>query len=351
MKFILTTHTKIPENWDSNLLKNSSSTSYQISSWGRIYQKSYNSIPLFLEIKNGGDIVAQLMVLIHKEYSWKNASFLADIVGKKLKMKNTLEWIYGPIIFDPTNQDEILQVLLNELDIIAENNNVNVIRGTTPPRLGMSIEKNFKKFGYNNTPWATRIINLGNDEQVLYTQLDKKTRYDIRKSEQNNIKFEVGSNFNAILDFNRIKNSKGKSKHADKLTKSRWENLYNTNNGKLFLAKIDDEPIGGISTLTFNKNLLQHGVANTKTGLLGGTFLTWNLIKWGIKHNFQTLDLGGINPNPVNEKERKISFYKSKWGGENFEYGIFTKVFDNTKFKLATVLQNPSRIRNFLKSD
>ena len=117
MKFILTTHTKIPENWDSNLLKNSSSTSYQISSWGRIYQKSYNSIPLFLEIKNGDDIVAQLMVLIHREYSWKNAGFLADMVGKKLKMKNTLEWIYGPIIFDSTDQDEILEVLLNELDI------------------------------------------------------------------------------------------------------------------------------------------------------------------------------------------------------------------------------------------
>ena len=87
MKLTLTTHTQIPENWDSNLLKNNSSTGYQISSWGRIYQNSYNSIPLFLQIKNGDGIAAQLMVLIHKEYSWKNASFLADIVGNKLKMK------------------------------------------------------------------------------------------------------------------------------------------------------------------------------------------------------------------------------------------------------------------------
>ena len=44
------TSTNIPESWDENLLKNKLSTGYQLSSWGKIYQESYNSIPLFFKI-------------------------------------------------------------------------------------------------------------------------------------------------------------------------------------------------------------------------------------------------------------------------------------------------------------
>lgn len=351
MQLIVKTSTEIPKSWDENLLKNNSSTGYQLSSWGKIYQESYNSTPLFLEIKNGNDVVAQLLVLIHKEYSWRDTNFLANMFGDILKIKKSLGWIYGPIVFDSTHYQEILEIILKELDDIAEKNNVNTIRGTIPPMFELNTEPIFKKFGYNNTPWATYIINLQQDEKSIFSQLDKKTRYDIRKSEKNSLKFEIGTNFNSILDFNKIKqNSKNATKYSDSITNSKWKNLYNTNNGKLFLTKLNDEYVGGISTLTFNKNIVQHGVGNIKTSFLGGTFLTWNLIKWGIKEKFRSLDLGGINPNPKSKKEQQISFYKSKWGGKKFEYNIYTKVFDHTKFKIATVLQNPYRLTNFLKS-
>jgi len=346
------TSTNIPESWDENLLKNKLSTGYQLSSWGKIYQESYNSIPLFLEVTKNDDLAAQLLVLLHSDYSWKDANPLAIKLGGKLKIKNSLGWIYGPIVYDSSSYTEIIELILNELDSIAKENNVNNIRGTIPPLFEKSTERIFKKFGYSSTPWATHVINLQQDEQSIYDELDKKTRYDIRKSEKNGLKFEIGNNFNSILSFNNIKqNSKNISNHSDTITKSRWENLYSTDNGKLFLTKLENEYVGGISALTFNKNIVQHGVGNIKTNLLGGTFLTWNLIKWGIKHNFATLDLGGINPNPQNKKEKQISFYKSKWGGKNLEYKIYTKIFDNTKHRISTVLQNPTKLKNFLKSN
>ena len=345
------TSTKIPEFWNDNLLKNNSSTAYQLSSWGEIYQKSYNSIPFFLEVTNNGELISQLMVLLHTDYLWKNTNFLSNAIGNKLKIKNSLGWIYGPIIHDSKYNKEIMELLLNSLDAIAKENNVNYIRGTVPPNFDKSTKSIFEKFGYSSTPWKTHIINLQQDENYIYSQLDKKTRYDIRKSEKNEIKFEIGDTYNSLLAFDTMKqNSKNTIKNSTNFKKNRWNYLYNTNNGKLFLAKFKNEYVGSISSLTFNKNIVQHGVTNIRQNLLGGTFLTWNLIKWGIKHNFKTLDLGGINPNPQNKKEKQISFYKSKWGGQNFEYNIYTKIFDNTKHKISTILQNPNKVKNFLKS-
>ena len=42
MKFTIKTSTSIPKNWDENLLKNLFSTGYQQSSWGTVYEKSFN---------------------------------------------------------------------------------------------------------------------------------------------------------------------------------------------------------------------------------------------------------------------------------------------------------------------
>jgi len=352
MTFKVTISTEIPEFWDDDLLKHNSSTAYQLSVWGKIYQKSYNSIPFFIQVTRNGELLSQLMVLLHNDYLWKNVNFLSNVIGNKLKIKNSLGWIYGPIIHDSENHKEIMELLLNSIDTIAKENNVNYIRGTIPPNFDPSTESIFKKSGYSSTPWTTHIINLKQDEKSIYSQLDKKTRYDIRKSEKNKLKFEIGDNFNSLLAFDKMKkNSKNIITDNTNLQKNRWDYLYNTSNGKLFLAKLENNYIGSISSLTFNKNIVQHGVTNIKQNLLGGTFLTWNLIKWGIKNNFNTLDLGGINPNPQNNKEKQISFYKSKWGGKNLKYNIYTKIFDNTRHKISTILQNPNKVKNFLKSN
>ena len=349
MKFTIKTSTSIPKNWDENLLKNLFSTGYQQSSWGTVYEKSFNSIPLFLEIKSDDIVVAQLLVLLHKDFSWDGKNFLVNTIANSLKIKNSLNWIYGPILFQSDHFEEILGIFLKELDDIAIKNDVNTIRGTIPPTFDGNIGNIFQKFNYNSTPWATHIIDLQQDEEKIYSKLDKKTRYDIRKSENNNLKFEIGINFNSILNFNNIKQNNNISKNSDIMTKNRWDYLYNTNNGKLFLAFSNGECISGISSLIFNKHIVQHGVGNAPTNLLGGTYLTWNLIKWGIKHGFHTLDLGGINPYPKNKKEEQISFYKTKWGGQNFHYNIYTKIFNKNKYRISNIIKNPSKLINFLK--
>ena len=51
--------------------------------------------------------------------------------------------------------------------------------------------------------------------------------------------------------------------------------------------------------------------------------IKWKIIEWGIENKMNWYDLSGINPNPVNSKERGILQYKKKWGGEKVQQWIF----------------------------
>lgn len=348
MKFLVKTSFTPPSSWNKHLIENNASTSYQISNWGEIYQKSYGSEPIFLQIIEDEKILAQLLLVYHKEYSWKDSGFFLGKLGTKLNLKNSLNWIYGPILFAHENSYKIIEAILQKIDEIAKSHNVTIIRGITSPLQKLNSQKIFLKYGYKNLPWSTHLVNLQQDEEIIYSSLGKKTRYDIRKSEKNNLEFSVALDFDSLLQFTKLKNKKI-SKFTHKLIKQRWDELYNTNYGKLFLVKYNNKIIGGVAALTFNKNIVQHGVVNSQTSLLGGSFLTWNIIKWGINKNFQILDMGGINPSPKTDKEKQISFYKSKWGGKNFDFQIVTKIYNPSKFKISSILQNPSKLKKALK--
>ena len=53
MNFITEFDLKIDEeNWISNLKKTECVSGYQLPNWLEIYKKSFNSIPLFITVKN-----------------------------------------------------------------------------------------------------------------------------------------------------------------------------------------------------------------------------------------------------------------------------------------------------------
>jgi hypothetical protein len=59
--------------------------------------------------------------------------------------------------------------------------------------------------------------------------------------------------------------------------------------------------------------------------------------------------MGGVNPEPENEKETLIGFYKSKWAGEQFYFSRYTKLRKNLGFKMYSVLNNPSTLAHKIK--
>ena len=119
-----------------------------------------------------------------------------------------------------------------------------------------------------------------------------------------------------------------------------WNLMYKTGFHKAFLVRDKNEILGAIDALIFNGNIVQIGATNSPTQRFGsGTFLTFKTIEWAIEQNLKKFDFGGVNPNPVNKKEKQIGFYKSKWSGEKKDYYLFTKIINISKTKLASLLK------------
>lgn len=335
------------DEWNKFFYKSDFSTTYQTSNWVNNY-KNIKSIPIFLQVESKQEIVGQLAAIIHKN-SLRHDNLFAKKLGWRFNISSILTWSYGPVISDLENYSEILSLILSYVEKIAKQHNVMMIRGSTHPLDKNNSENLFKKHGFHHLPWSTHVISLDKDENSLYSSLDKKTRYDIRKSEKNNYVFEMPNDLDYVKEFYELKNEEymrdnRKVAPISNFYEERWKNLFQNGLEKIFLAKKDNKTISGIGNIIFNGYSIQHAVANSKIDLLGGTFLTWNVIKWAINNNLKYYDMGGINPNPTSEKEKNIDFFKSKWGGQQHSFGIYTKILDKKKYTLFSILRNPQKI-------
>jgi len=172
------------DEWNNLLYNSPTSTAYQTSNWIKSYKTIPDSKPLFIQIETAsGKIVGQLASIIHKNYL-RNENVVAKNIGWKFNISSILTWSYGPVIYDLDNYPEILSLIISKVVQIAKENNVVMIRGSTAPLDQNNSRKLFEENGFNFQPWSTYVISLNETINNLYSTLDKKTKYDIRKSEK-----------------------------------------------------------------------------------------------------------------------------------------------------------------------
>ena len=355
MDFHVDISNKIDEKvWNDNLAQSEFANGYQIANLAMVYRDSFDSIPFFIYVKNPNNkIVGQLAVTINTKYYLRDSNVILKVIGTKLKLNPILRWEYGPIIHDKSNQDEILSKILSAVDVISLQNRVTMIRGTTSPLGAQPSNQIFEQFGYHERNWGTYVTDLNQNIDELYGKLSKETRYDIRKSEKNELEFHIADDFESFNEHNKlalnVRKHRGESMKTNELFEKKfWEHLYENGYLKVLQVRKNGKTLAGIDALVFNKNIMQYSVVNSSEGqsLQVGSFLTWNAIKWSMDMKYKTYDMGGINPEPENEKEKSINFYKSKWGGKQLDYIRYVKVLNNVRFKLSTALSNPRKVKN-----
>lgn len=346
-----------PKDWDSTLLRNNNSMTYQAVNWQLMFNEVYDSKPIFISIlDNSSKVVGQLAGVIHKKWFWRDANVISRILGNKLGLGGLFHWFYGPIIHDKNNQDEIISQILSAVDKVSTQDNVVMIRGITPPLEQDISLTSFKKHGYELKTGSTFIIDLKIGIDNLFNSLTKDVRYYIRRSEKLGLEFEVTKSRESLLEFQKLKLAAFKqegrrpSSNPDKFFDMHWKLLHKKGLEQLLVTRYNNENMGGILTLIFNNHVIQHALVNSPKMDLTGTFLTWNTLKWAIKNNYKTFDFAGVNPNPQTDKEKGIYFYASKFGGKLFDYSICTKIIDRTKFKISSGLKNPSKLKQLIKS-
>lgn len=343
--------------WKENLEKSIHSTAYQIPEFLKAYEETFDSKPIFIIVKNSeGKIVGQLSSLIHTKYFWAGSNIFSKTLSSKLNLGITYWWKYGPIIHDSENYEKIMFIILDTIDSIAEKNGVSFIRGSFPPMTKQPAQEILEKRGFEATKWSTYITNLETNSDDLLSSFEKSVRYDIRKAEKNNLDFEIADNVSSLKEYGKMKflvkeRAKQRRDSDSNYREKEWENMHKKGFAKLFLARHDGNPISGILCFSFNNNVVQHGVVNYgDQKLQGGSFITWNSIKWFIEKKLKTFDMSGINPHPESKKEEQIDFFKSKWGGKQFDYFRIIKIVNKKKAKMSFGLRDPKKILKKISS-
>ncbi len=334
-------------DWDNLLMKVPTSTAFQMSKNYEPYEKAFGSKPLYITVEDSkGNILAQLLAVQHFINNKLQDSLFQSITSK-INNGSRIYWHYGPIIHNKERSKEIFSNILEVLEKFSKENNVLMITGSSTPISDNVHDEQFKQMDYNDIKWDTWITDLKSDLDSLYKSLHNKTRYDIRKGEKNNLSFEVVNDRTVLDEWMEIKHSDNKQK--DKIIKNTeefndysWELLNKPGYEKMYVARLDGELISGIANKLFNNNVVQHSVINSQKTFQGGSFLTWNTIKWSKEHNFLTYDVGGANPHPNSEKEKGIRHYKSKWNGKEIQFDLYNKIQNKTKWKISKALKNPN---------
>jgi len=131
----------------------------------------------------------------------------------------------------------------------------------------------------------------------------------------------------SLIEFHELINSmykeSGKRNTSYEILKLRWK-LFRPLGFSGFLAKKDNQPVGGLLFSSVNGHIVESGVARSKKDtqekLYSQDLIKWNIIKWGVENKMKFFNLNGFNPNPSSEKEEGIRRYKEKWGGKAYYY-------------------------------
>lgn len=318
-------------DWNQNLLRSKYATVYQTVEYAAYIQSRMKSTPLYLRFYDKHDkLVGQLLAFQSFKGRGKisklfGCGFVYSTVAKASSLlPQSLNWNFGPIVFDDVSVNDILDSLG---DFLASKN--YRFRGSNHP-LNANIEFS-RKFNFHKQEEGTFIIDLKQDLQVILDSTDKKSvRKNIDRAEERGVTITQIESLDDISTYYHIL-----SQHriASELIPYSFEDvaegfkLMKSVGHAGFLAWSDKIPIAGISISSFGGYINELGIARSNLDaekkLYSLDLLRWKIIEWGKQNNCLFYDLSGVKLNNRSPKDDGIFRNKEKWGGKLVQYSLF----------------------------
>lgn len=303
------------KDWTQFVLKHHKGTIFQTPQMAEVYNSSARQQPFLLAlIDENKEIQALQLSVLQTQYSGL------------LKKMTTRSIVFGaPLVKDddPDILDQLIKVYSK------------VIKGKaiyTQYRNLWDQNHQKKQFSGNDFKYEDHLdihINIGQSEEILLSNLDRKRRNNVRRAEKK------GLTFIEITDMKQIEEALlviKKTYKRVKLPCPEKDFFYSAHrilqpHGMIrFFAAIFDQKIISVRIELCYKKLVYDwwaGGLEQYNNKYPNDFLPWQIMLWGHKNGYKNFDFGGAGKPgvPYGVRDHKIKF-----GGELVSFGRFEKV-------------------------
>jgi len=265
---------ELQDEWNKYVISSSSSSFVHHTAWKEIVEKIYGHKPYYLTAFENKKIVGVLPLFL----------ISIPLLGKVLA--SSIFGSYGGICADNIY---VVKSLMNEGENLARSLDVRYLE-----------IKNFENYSLLNDKWDkyfnyyTLVLKLNKDPEVVWNNITKKARQNIRKAQNSNVKIVRGKEY--IDEFYNLiaKNMRllGTPVHSKKF----YEAILKKFNGdaELFIAKLSDKTISVALTIKFGDFIFGYANAAHPDYLTykPNFLIYWEIIKSVADSNIKFFDLG-----------------------------------------------------------
>ena len=259
----------------------------------------------------------------------------------------------GPAFLTDVKEDTI-KATYNHIDSIAKKTEAEWIEVSLP--LGIE-PTGLVSYGFKVERANTSVINLEkNTIEKIYNKIDKKCRYEIRKSEKLrlNIQFTEALSLDDIKEYYKIHVENYKRTGAPPNPFWYFEDLYKRFNHdgivRFFFIEENNKKVAAASIAVYKNHAIYLTGSSLNESLSKGYnhVLQWNIIK--ILYDMEGVsfyEMGEIENST--EKAKSLGKFKESFGGDLHLIYKAVKVYKTTKYKLYQILKRMKRWNSLKK--
>jgi hypothetical protein len=343
-----------PSDWDSLLDLAGFSTGFtQSSCWANILIELDKAEPIYIKVnqRQTGQPVLGLLIFIKKPYDRETnrISPTSYLLGQS---KGKITFTEGP--FNLTDDTSLLKnaysLLLDWLDDFCSQNGYYALESggmTCLNPLAIDDEKKnlLEERGFSVEIWATYLVNLSFDKDILYQKLDRAAKKQLRKANEQGLEAKEISDWQTylthfVIPYQQFENTAGRIPPTQRSFEVMWEQNTQNNYHFFYIKDGSDEVLAVLGAYGFNRVATEITSAVHprvfEEHLAAQDLLHWEIIRYYQENGYAYFNLAGVNPDPQTPKERGIRQFKAKWGGEYRTFYRYSK-------------QYPSLIRKVIK--
>jgi len=293
--------------WNGLVEQSPHGSFYHLWEWGEVLSHTYGYRRYYLMAKRDGDLVGVFPLIYVKSILFCNrlislpfCEYGGPLVNPTLN-NNTAQQVISKLLGASNRLARSLGAKYIEIKGLSSSFALDVLHG-----LGYS---DFQRY-------VTFRVNLTEPVEVLWRNLNKKTRNASRKAMKKGVEVveakrveQLGAYYALYL---RVQKRHGSPPHTCRLFQNLFEAFYQQGKMKIMLAEYLGKPIAGIMTFHWGNTIYwSSNVMDFKHRNLNPTnLLLWKTIEYESKDRNKVLDFGRTRRNT------KIHHFKKGWGGK-----------------------------------